>query len=178
MTEYLSISNEPLEQPGMNFDLLRQEGIKHLERLGEKIWTDYNTHDPGITILEQLCYAITDLSYRLNFPIEDLLAPYPDKERKQFFTAKEILTVNPLTINDYRKLLIDIDGVKNAWLEPITDSYPEIYYNRDRHVLSFVSSESSERVNLNGLYRVKIEKQAGTSLRCLANNRENTSSAD
>ena len=162
MTEPLSISNELPEQPGMNFALLRQEGIKHIERLGGKIWTDYNTHDPGITILEQLCYAITDLSYRLDFPLKDLLAPYPGEERKQFFTAREILTVNPLTINDYRKLLIDIYGVKNAWLEPITDPYPEIYYNRDRHILSFTSSESSERVNLNGLYRVQIEKQTAS----------------
>ena len=162
MTEPLSISNELPEQPGMNFALLRQEGIKHIERLGGKIWTDYNTHDPGITILEQLCYAITDLSYRLDFPLKDLLAPYPGEERKQFFTAREILSVNPLTIKDYRKLLIDIDGVKNAWLELIADSYPEIYYNRDRHILSFASSESSERVNLNGLYRVQIEKEAAS----------------
>ena len=162
MTEPLSISNELPEQPGMNFALLRQEGIKHIERLGGKIWTDYNTHDPGITILEQLCYAITDLSYRLDFPLKDLLAPYPGEERKQFFTAREILTVNPLTINDYRKLLIDIDGVKNAWLEPITDPSPEIYYDLSRHTLSFTSSEFTEQVKLNGLYRVLIEKQTAS----------------
>ncbi len=47
------------------------------------------------------------------FKMKDLLAPSPEEEaKKQFFTAREILTVNPLTINDYRKLLIDIDGVK------------------------------------------------------------------
>jgi hypothetical protein len=27
-------------------------------------WTDTNEHDPGITVLEVLCYAITDLQYR------------------------------------------------------------------------------------------------------------------
>jgi len=27
-------------------------------------WTDTNTHDPGITILQVLCYLITDLQYR------------------------------------------------------------------------------------------------------------------
>ena len=114
MTEYLTISNAPPEHPGMNFALLREEGIKHIERLAGKLWTDYNTHDPGITILEQLCYAITDLSYRLNFEMKDLLAPVPGENRKQFFSAREIMTVNPLTINDYRQLLIDLDGVKNA----------------------------------------------------------------
>ena len=141
MTEYLTISNEPPEHPGMNFALLRQEGIEYIERLRGKLWTDYNTHDPGITILEQLCYAISDLSYRLSFEMKDLLAYPPDAEtKKQFFTAREILTVNPLTINDYRKLLIDMKGVKNAWLEIIgEDSQPKIY---------------------NGLYRVLIEKES------------------
>ena len=162
MNEYLTISSAPPEHPGMNFALLRQEGIKHIERLAGKVWTDYNTHDPGITILEQLCYAITDLSYRLDFEMKDLLALSPKEKagenRKQFFTAREILTVNPLTINDYRKLLIDIDGVKNAWLEPIQNSQPPIYYDLIRHTLTFEASELTQQVNLNGLYRVLIEK--------------------
>ena len=158
MTENLTISSKVPKHPGMNFALLRQEGIKQIERLAGNIWTDYNTHDPGITILEQLCYAITDLSYRLDFEMKDLLAPLPGESRKQFFTAKEILTVNPLTINDYRKLLIDIDGVQNAWLEPLEKQSPEIYYDSDRHTLTFESSEFTKPIKLNGLYRVMIEK--------------------
>ena len=165
MIEHLTISNKPLEHPGMDFALLRREGIKHIERLGGQLWTDYNTHDPGITILEQLCYAITDLSYRLDFEMKDLLAPNPDlgESKKQFFTAREILTTNPVTINDYRKLLIDIDGVKNAFLEPITDSYPEFYYHSNRHILTFAASEATQEVNLNGLYRVFIDKEQAYS---------------
>lgn len=166
MTEHLTISNTPPEHPGMNFALLRQEGIKHIEHLAGKLWTDYNTHDPGITILEQLCYAITDLSYRLDFEMKDLLAPSPEDleiNNKQFFTAREILTVNPLTINDYRKLLIDIDGVKNAWLEPIKNSQPPIYYDSIIHSLTFKENINTQPVNLNGLYRVLIEKDKEVS---------------
>ncbi len=163
MNEYLTISNAPPEHPGMNFALLRQEGIKHIERLGSQLWTDYNTHDPGITILEQLCYAITDLSYRFDFEMKDLLTPSSGKKSQQFFTAREILTVNPLTINDYRKLLIDIDGVKNAWLEPIKNSQPTFYYDLSRHVLTFESNDNTQQVNLNGLYRVMIEKEKNIS---------------
>jgi hypothetical protein len=162
MTEHLTISSTPPEHPGMNFALLRQEGIKYIERLAGKLWTDYNTHDPGITILEQLCYAITDLSYRLDFEMKDLLAPPQEKtgkNSKQFFTAREILTVNPLTINDYRKLLIDINGVKNAWLEPIKNSQTPIYYDSILHTLTFKASDFTEEVHLNGLYRVMIEKE-------------------
>ncbi|MDZ8183672.1 MAG: hypothetical protein RMX96_02255 [Nostoc sp. ChiSLP02] len=163
MTEHLTISSSLPEHPGMNFALLRQEGIKHIERLAGKLWTDYNTHDPGIAILEQLCYAITDLSYRLDFEMKDLLAPSPEENRKQFFTAREILTVNPLTINDYRKLLIDIDGVKNAWLEPIKNPQLPIYYDLILHTLSFKASDFTEEINLNGLYRVMVEKEKNIS---------------
>ncbi|WP_019506265.1 hypothetical protein [Pleurocapsa sp. PCC 7319] len=164
MTESLiTISNAPLPHPGMDYALLRDEGIKAIAQLAGNRWTDYNSHDPGITILEALCYAITDLSYRLDFAMEDLLA-YPPSESDPpslFLTARDILTVNPLTINDYRKILIDIDGIKNAWLEPIEIPQPELYYNATKASLSFSSLNLAEPVNLRGLYRVLLEKEPG-----------------
>jgi hypothetical protein len=42
----------------LDFDKLRGESIRYLGDLTGKIWTDYNAHDPGITILEALLYAI------------------------------------------------------------------------------------------------------------------------
>ncbi|MCP4658446.1 MAG: hypothetical protein GY856_23780, partial [bacterium] len=53
----------------MDYTSLRQEGIRHLERMAGGRWTDFNVHDPGITILEQLCYALTDLGYRIGHEI-------------------------------------------------------------------------------------------------------------
>jgi hypothetical protein len=38
----------------MDYGLLRREGLRHLERLGSSIWTDFNSHDPGVTMLEVL----------------------------------------------------------------------------------------------------------------------------
>ena len=38
---------------------------------------------------------------------------------QQFFTAAAILPTRPLTALDYRKLLIDLPGVHNAWIEPV-----------------------------------------------------------
>src|SRR3989442_799160 len=80
--------------------------------------TDYNTHDPGITILEVLCYAITDLAYRIGFPVEDLLAVDGNNFQAmhdQFLTAINIFPSRPVTVTDYRKLIIDIPGINNAW---------------------------------------------------------------
>lgn len=89
-------------------------------------WTNYNASDPGITILELLCYAITDLGYRLSFPMADLLASDPNNLKTKnsesiLIPARKIFNVTPVTINDYRKMLIDIEGVNNAWLEVISN---------------------------------------------------------
>ncbi len=103
---------------GEDYVLLRKAGLEYIENLGSDLWTDYNAHDPGITILEALCYAITELGYRTNIDIKDLL-PEQDgtvSTKQPFFTARNILTCSALTINDYRKLLCDIVGVHNAWL--------------------------------------------------------------
>ena len=57
----------------MDFRRLRAEGLEHLGDLSGDLWTDHNTHDPGITILEVLSLALMDLGYRTNFDIQDLL---------------------------------------------------------------------------------------------------------
>lgn len=123
MQESITIQKTPVLTDSSNYELLRKKGLEYIEQLSSSIWTDYNIHDPGITMLELLSYAVTDLGYRTSLDIKDLLAepatktPKQDPKRQGFFTAREILTVNPWTNADYRKLLIDIDGIKNAWLK-------------------------------------------------------------
>ncbi|MBP6812023.1 MAG: hypothetical protein KA138_10915, partial [Saprospiraceae bacterium] len=99
----------------LDFDRLRTEGIRHLENLATEVWTDFNAHDPGITLLELLCYAITDLGYRTRMLTIQDIAAGPGGE-KPWFDAHEILPVSPVTVYDLRKILIDMEGVKNAWL--------------------------------------------------------------
>lgn len=113
----------------LDFDRLRAEGIQHLENLATEIWTDFNAHDPGITTMEVLCYAITDLAYRTRMlPIQDLAAG--NTHNKPWFEAYEILPSRPVTVNDLRRLLIDVDGVKNAWVERMRPSDP-VFVGRD-----------------------------------------------
>ncbi|WP_020598760.1 hypothetical protein [Spirosoma panaciterrae] len=138
-----------------NFAELRQIGLKHIQDLSGKIWTDHNTHDPGITTLEVLIYALMDLGYRARLPIEDLLtqqtATEPSSRDDNFFTPAEILTVNPLTITDYRKLLMELPGIRNAWLE----------MNREPISLNdcLLVDKDKQTVVLNGLYRIILEKE-------------------
>jgi hypothetical protein len=126
MLTQLTIPKKNTQSLAMDYQQLYAIGLQHIQQLSSQIWTDYNVHDPGITTLELLCYALTDLSYRASFPIADLLASESnnaEEMKKQFFTARQILPNRPLTLSDYRKLLIDIKGVKNAWLQPAVLSY-------------------------------------------------------
>ena len=148
----------------LDFEKLRSEGIDYLGRLSGKIWTDHNVHDPGITILEILCYALIDLGYRTNLPEQDIFTPDPKNGSadNNFFTPSKILACNPLNIIDFRKLLIDIEGVKNAWLEvardekdfcrpiPQTDPAGAITNNNNNNTVEC-------REFLNGLYHVYID---------------------
>lgn len=127
MIKPVSIDKDTVQEPSMDFDFLRRSGIELIQQLAGESWTDFNLHDPGVTILEQLCYAITELAYRTDFPIKDLLADQNgdiDYPANAFFLKEEILTCNPVTINDYRKVIIDeVESVKNVWLYPITSAY-------------------------------------------------------
>lgn len=112
---YIETSRELTKAEDYTF--LRSVGQKHIESLGHALWTDFNAHDPGITILEVLCYAISELGYRANFSIEDLLTGNDHKiSNRTFFPCSEVMTNAPLTELDYRKAIIDVEGINNAWL--------------------------------------------------------------
>ncbi|MFT3794683.1 hypothetical protein [Flavobacterium sp.] len=160
--------------PSQDFTFLQQRGLKYIEQLGRKFWTDYNAHDPGITILEVLCYAITELGYRSDFDIKDLLADEGNAIRNRtFFTAAEIFPNAALTVTDYRKLLIDCNGVANAWLLPTqkttdADGYllphpseATLYINKLEDKLSLDNTDRNGKIldplGIRGLAKVKIE---------------------
>jgi hypothetical protein len=69
------ISKNLPDIPTLDFNKLREEGVKVIQELSGEIWTDFNLHDPGITTLEVLCYALTELGYRT----EELMEAYKEK---------------------------------------------------------------------------------------------------
>ncbi|MCA9735657.1 MAG: hypothetical protein H6696_01765 [Deferribacteres bacterium] len=137
ITQAAFIEKSRTMEPAEDYHFLRQKGIEYIEKLSGALWTDYNVHDPGITILEMLCYAITDLNHRCTYPVQDILAEqekYGTLE-KHFFPAREILTCNPVTIADFRKLLIDLPGIKNAWLRTATETEHPLFLDCKRSTL-------------------------------------------
>lgn len=142
-----------------DYDFLRLQGIAALEKLAGDIWTDYNHSDPGITLLEALCYALTDLAYRISLPMADLLAREGTGRNyweNNFYTARQILPCSPLTLNDYRKLIIDTEGVLNAWVEQSLESEELVFIDSKASALTY-TPDSNQYLCMKGLYKVYIE---------------------
>ncbi|WP_062057711.1 hypothetical protein [Cellvibrio sp. OA-2007] len=109
---------------GLDFASLRSEGIARAQELAGNIWTDYNLHDPGVTILEQLCFGLTELAYQANVPVADYLANERgliDFNQYALYKPQDIFPTRPVTAEDYCKRLLDevpeIDAVTITTLD-------------------------------------------------------------
>jgi hypothetical protein len=126
------------------YEKLYLQGIEALQRLAGNTWTDFNEHDPGVTILENIAYTMTELSEKTKLSIPDLLLEKEGQTLKSgdngLFIPSEIFTTNPVTVNDLRKVVIDlVENVKNVWIELQN------------------TSENPQYNNLKGLYKISVE---------------------
>ena len=151
----------------INWHSLRSQGIDILQTMNEEQpqWTDYNTHDPGITLLESLCYAISDLTYRLNFPIEDLLAVNTSsltstlaladgsknsKNNTQassvLFSPEDVLTTLPVTLSDYTRWCLTQEGITGAWLSPLKEGYYHVFLGATKTEFDDIKAKQAEKI--------------------------------
>ncbi|MBI3134479.1 MAG: hypothetical protein HYZ14_07350 [Bacteroidetes bacterium] len=103
-----------------NFELLKEQALAYIQEKSGNQWTNLNASDPGITILDQVCFALTELGYCNDFSVKDILTRRNGKleTENQFYLPSEILTTAPVTLNDYRKYVVDgVSGVVNAIVE-------------------------------------------------------------
>ncbi|WP_316632408.1 hypothetical protein [uncultured Flavobacterium sp.] len=113
------ISKTPLPAH-QDFNFLKDEAIDYIQNHIGNQWTNFNPSDPGMTILDQVCYALTELGYCTDFSIPDILTDSHGKLEieNQFYLPYKILTTSPYTIDDYKKYLID--GIKDIYNVTIT----------------------------------------------------------
>ncbi|OCQ22936.1 hypothetical protein A7985_02965 [Pseudoalteromonas luteoviolacea] len=111
----LKIASDASLHPGQDLTRLRQQGIAQLQKLAPETWSDHNVFDPGITLLEVLAYVLSDLSYKLSYPVADLLEvdPQSDGAPDQFLTSDAVMFSHCVTLADYRRLFLDIPIIKN-----------------------------------------------------------------
>lgn len=145
-----------------NFTFLREKALEYIRNSAAETWTDHNVHDPGITILEALCYALADAGFRMNFPMQDLLA---DKQggmpEKAFYEAQEILPSHATTINDFRKILIDLPLIKNAWITPVLSETNGLKTDYEK---MFVYEKESKLLLKNGVGKLTISPAEKTDI--------------
>ncbi|WP_457355379.1 hypothetical protein [Roseateles sp. P5_D6] len=110
------------DEGSLGFAELRARGLALLQALSGQVWTDHNLHDPGITLLEQLCFGLTDIVYRAGFPVADHLTGLDgciDHEALSLHPPSEALPCRPTTPADYRLHLLDaVPGLDDASVEP------------------------------------------------------------
>lgn len=123
MTGALSIKRKKGGADELGFEQLRRDGIGHAQQFSGKLWSDYNLHDPGVTILEQLCYGLTDLIHRAGLDVADYLADTDgslDFDRLALYRPEQIFPARPTTIGDYREaLLAAVPELENIWFKSV-----------------------------------------------------------
>lgn len=134
----------------VSFESLREQGVRLAQALSGDIWTDYNLHDPGVTILEQLCYALTDLTYRVDFPVADHLQARDqdgiDYAGLSLHTPSEALPCRATSATDYRRVLLDqVPGLDDATFDATPSTAAASETIRDRR----------------GLYRLELKLSQG-----------------
>jgi hypothetical protein len=99
------------------FKRLKEKALAIIQDHSDAEWTNMNMNDPGVNVVELVCYGLAELDCCIDLPVADILAEPGDKLsiKDQFFLPEKILTTSPVTIEDYRKYLIDgIEEIKNV----------------------------------------------------------------
>lgn len=124
----------------LSFEALVKEGISLSQSLSGHSWTDYNIHDPGVTLLEQLCYVLSDIAYRCDYPVIDYLLANDERftfESLSLHLPDDILSAHPTTRKDLiallRTQLLQIDSISivDAKTEVLSPTLHDIYVSFD-----------------------------------------------
>ena len=119
MDEGLKISLQEEVKGSRNFGFLREEGLNVIQHLARTSWNDHNLHDPGITMLEAISYALTQVGLINSLDMQDLLSSSEIESPQEFFTAGKVLPSSPVLLKDFQKLVIDHPLVNRAWVSSI-----------------------------------------------------------
>lgn len=108
-----------------SFDIyaLRDKGIKLIQEYSGTRWTDHNLHDPGITILEQICFAIADVGYQTSQAIESAIETN-QFARSPYFKVDSTAT-SFYTFEDLAKIIQQDERVYKIFVIPSL-SYPTV----------------------------------------------------
>ncbi len=104
---------------------LQEKTLERLQELSGDVWTDYNIHDPGVTISDNMNYALFELQYKLELPFRSFLGQHNSEyASKGILPAETIFSQSIVTPEDYEQLFLD--NIKN--LESCTVDFVNGFY--------------------------------------------------
>ena len=112
------------------FSDLRAAAIDYAQQASGEIWTDYNLHDPGVTLLEQSCFALSELAYQTAHPDRDLLTDargHFNFHELAMFTPRKVLNTDPVTPADLEAWLSECPGAARVNLTPANAEHPGLF---------------------------------------------------
>lgn len=95
----------------LGFDALRLHAVTAAQLASGDLWTDYNLHDPGVSLLEALCFALTEDLFAARQPVPQLLgldaqAGAAAWARFGLHTPPALLPCHPCTDDDWQCWLL------------------------------------------------------------------------
>jgi hypothetical protein len=139
----------PPARRSQNYAALRELALERIQKSARETWTDHNVHDPGITILEAFCYAVTELGLRVELPIVDLLKSSQGDARAALPEAFRVLSSGPVTFEDLRRVVLDHHRVSTVQLAQAVGEVP--LYERPGETPPLGYTPSAARVVLQGM---------------------------
>lgn len=156
VTKSPSISSAPPAPASVNYSALRESGMELIRKWASDSWSDHNVHDPGITILEACCYAMTELGLRLQLDIADLLRSGESNRAADLPPAHHVLPMGPVNPPDLRSVLLDHPLVGDAQIFlPADNEVPFHEAPGANPPLTYTSG--TPLVRTGGLYEVLVE---------------------
>ena len=155
MSKPVTISSAPPARTSMDYSALREDGMEKIRRWAAESWTDHNTHDPGITILEAASYAMTELGLRLQLEVGDLLRSGESNRTADLEPAHRVLPVGPVNPQDLRSVLLDHPRVSDAQIFLPADNEVPFYTFAGDPPLTYTAG--TPRIRPGGLYEVLVE---------------------
>lgn len=161
------------------FSRLQAQTLEEVQRMSGNVWTDYNVHDPGVTLADVANYGLAELDYKLGFPLTDYLTSEDgafDPERHGLFLPRDVYTTTPVTTEDYRRLMLDnipeIEDVTVEWNDgqcgydirftpsPFEEGNEAYIINRIGEIYHAHRNLCERLKNVSSVHREKLEFQA------------------
>jgi len=150
--EKYAIETDQVIDPSFDLVGLREKGVSLIQQYSGTTWTDHNIHDPGITILEQICLAIADITFQTEQVI-DASSNESAFSQSPYFDVALARNTNPLiTFKDFTDKILEFEGIYKVYYIP-SISHPTV--NGIYDIIVFCDQETNRKDALNHIQTIK-----------------------